>query len=135
MEMTAIITTTVGEMLQEQMGSLTGAHGGTEKTRCESGGTRGTSIVEVQEIMTQWTCFQKPFLPAFKRVIRKLFLKCPKLIQNQSLHSVLHWLLNPPPHCFPVKGWTGSRIRYPVHSRSDTASPTGGVCNDPGDSG
>lgn len=79
--------------------------------------------------------FSKAFSPRFQKSHPKTFLKCLKLIQNQSLRSVLHWLLNPLPHCFPVKGWTGSRIRSLVHPYSVTARPTGGVCNDPRDTG
>lgn len=87
-----------------------GAHSGTEKAqvwvkrnhryfRCKS--TINNNTVDL---------FSKASSPCFQRSHPKTFQKCLKLIQSLSLHSVLCWLLNPLPHCFPLKGWKDLHI-------------------------
>lgn len=66
--------------------------------------------------------FQEPFLPSSHS---ETFLKCLKLIQNLSSHSVLYWVLDPLLQDFPPKGWQGSHIIYLIHLHKDTASQFG----------
>lgn len=95
------------------------------KHRCESGGTRGTSTDKSTVNNNTVDLFPNAFSPCFQKGHPKPFPKCLRLIQNQSSHSILYWLLNPRPHCFPLKGWKSFRVYYLIHPRNDTVSQLG----------
>ena len=121
-------------MPREQIGLLIGANPGRgdeptvvlRKHRCESQGTRGISTDKSVINNNTVDLFLKAFFFfCFQKSRPKPFLKCLRLIQNRSSHSVLYWLLNPRPYCFPLKGWKSFLIHYLIHPHNDTVSQRG----------
>ena len=85
----------------------------------------GTSIDESTINNNTLDLCAKAFSPRFQKGPPKPFLKCLRLIQNLSSHSVLYWLLKLLLHCFPLKGWKGFHIYYLIHPHNDTVSQLG----------